>query len=403
MIKISDREKLKPWMGIVLFILVVVFSLTAGNYVQTRFGLMGLVITEASFVVFTLLFCRLRGVKISEVLPVKKISIAEIFGIVLMTAGGYSLATALSGISILLMPKQAALSDELNSFLTGNGSSPVILILVIALLPAVCEEILMRGGFLSCFRSLKKDWLIVLIVAVAFGLFHIYPFRYLGTGCLGAILAYIMVKKNNILLPMLLHFINNSIGVIQGMGAQDSGSVTALLAFNDKATLFASYLMFAIPAPILLMSGAALLNSDARKAKNYVIASTAALVLLFSGVGLSMHASRSAMAEGTLLNWNYAYKVTDDFYNYTNLAECNITLEKDQPYNFDINAAAADTEISFNIYNENDELVFTKKAAGLLSVSEDLKLQPGIYKMEFNAGDEIVGKNFRYKAVVSET
>ena len=44
-----------------------------------------------------------------------------------------------------------------------------------------------------------------------------------------------------------------------------------------------------------------------------------------------------------------------------------------------------------------------KKAAGLLSVSEDLKLQPGIYKMEFNAGDEIVGKNFRYKAVVSET
>ena len=72
MIKISDQEKLKPRMGIVLCIFVLAFTLTAGSFVQTKFGLMGLAITEAAFVIFTLLFCRLRGVKISEVLPVKK-------------------------------------------------------------------------------------------------------------------------------------------------------------------------------------------------------------------------------------------------------------------------------------------------------------------------------------------
>src|SRR5690606_35829883 len=85
---------------------------------------------------------------------------------------------------------------------------------VFAVMPAICEEALHRGFIQSTMRSIRFDWVIVLIMGFIFGVFHLDPVRFLGTAILGAVLSYVMVKTRNIFYPSFLHMINNAIPVI---------------------------------------------------------------------------------------------------------------------------------------------------------------------------------------------
>ena len=69
--KLTNQERLKPWMGIVLFAVVMALFLTAGSYMQTNWGMTGLILTELMFLATAVGFCLIRKVKIKEVFPVK--------------------------------------------------------------------------------------------------------------------------------------------------------------------------------------------------------------------------------------------------------------------------------------------------------------------------------------------
>lgn len=408
--KLSNQKKLKPWMGVVLFVVSLVLLLTIGSYVQMNLGLAGVIITEICLLLIALSFCKIRDVKVSEVLPVKKISVTDVFGVLAMSFGAYFLSLGLNIISLILMPGQVVISDELNGFL-GDTSNVALLFLTTAIFAPICEEVFMRGSFLSCFRGFKKDWHICLIVGITFGLFHIYPFRYAAMTSLGVLLTYLMVKKNNILLPILMHFINNGIAFLQSVRAQQIGastSIESLMAFNDKKMLIASSLINIAIAVIFIAVGVLFVNKDAKKIRTFVVAGSTSALLFVVGASLSAISVNADMHGGMpsnmLLNWNYEYTVREDFYDCINLAECKIGLNEDQTCRFNITASAENTDITFNLYNADNEIVYTNTSNALISISEDLNLAPGDYKLEFNAdADSIVGKNFKYKVIVERS
>ena len=68
-----------------------------------------------------------------------------------------------------LFPQTMNEAAEMSDMLYGTMSLPVM-ILVVALMPAVCEEAIHRGAILAHFRSIKKEWVIVLIMAIFFGI-----------------------------------------------------------------------------------------------------------------------------------------------------------------------------------------------------------------------------------------
>ena len=69
--KISNQERLKPWMGIVLFAVVMALFLTAGAYMQTNWGKLGLLLTEVMFLLLAVGFCLIRKVNIKEMFPIR--------------------------------------------------------------------------------------------------------------------------------------------------------------------------------------------------------------------------------------------------------------------------------------------------------------------------------------------
>ena len=85
----------------------------------------------------------------------------------------------------------------------------IISLISLALIPAVCEEILFRGVIVNALKH-KGYWFAIVLSSIMFSIFHFSPAQLIYPICFGLILAIVYLKTNNIVFPILLHFINNA-------------------------------------------------------------------------------------------------------------------------------------------------------------------------------------------------
>jgi sodium transport system permease protein len=97
-----------------------------------------------------------------------------------------------------------------------HSAPPWQLVLVIALLPAVCEEIAFRGFILSGLRHVGSKWTAIVVSSVFFGLTHGMLQQSLAAGAVGLILGYIAVQSGSLLPGIVFHLTHNSLGVMLG-------------------------------------------------------------------------------------------------------------------------------------------------------------------------------------------
>lgn len=285
----QGNPKLRPWQGVLVQAGFLVLFLTLGAWMQKNWGRIGLATTELMFLVASVIYCLARRVKLKEMFPVKKIHVADFFGTMLMGAAGFLFSLVALGISLLVLPDSTReVATGLNEFLYGGGAGYPILVLLVAFLPGLCEESMERGAVLSHFRSIKKDWVVVLIMGVFFGIMHMSALRFLSTATLGAVLSYIVIKKNNILLSMMLHFTHNFVTLTMSYVASSAlpqGTNVDVSSING-ATALGVYLIMGFAAPVLLVCGMMLLDREHHKASRFAIAGGVSAVMLFAGVGL---------------------------------------------------------------------------------------------------------------------
>ncbi|MFA7081596.1 MAG: type II CAAX endopeptidase family protein [Bacteroidales bacterium] len=83
-------------------------------------------------------------------------------------------------------------------------------IIVLALLPAVLEEVFFRGAMQKTIIQLVRyRFLGILLTSILFSLIHFQPFSSIPRVFLGLFLGYLYVFSKNIFIPILFHFINN--------------------------------------------------------------------------------------------------------------------------------------------------------------------------------------------------
>lgn len=87
-------------------------------------------------------------------------------------------------------------------------------ILLLAIVPAICEELIFRG---IIFQGLKEKFSItssVLLSALLFAFMHQNILQFIYPFILGCILAIVMQKTNNLLYTIIIHFFNNLSSVV---------------------------------------------------------------------------------------------------------------------------------------------------------------------------------------------
>lgn len=95
-------------------------------------------------------------------------------------------------------------------------------IIIIALLPAIGEELFFRVGMQNEFlSSIKNKDIAIILTAIIFSAFHLQFDGFLPRFFLGLILGYLYYWSNSIWLSVLIHFINNALLVVTMYFMQD--------------------------------------------------------------------------------------------------------------------------------------------------------------------------------------
>ncbi len=130
---------------------------------------------------------------------------------------------------------EAFLSTKSISGLLGN-------LFIVAVLPAIGEELLFRGLLQKLIKDLTRNsHLAIWITAALFSALHLQFFGFLPRMLLGALFGYLLEWTGTLWLPIIAHFINNAAGVITffvtGTGLEPDKADAPI--FGDSSFIYA--------------------------------------------------------------------------------------------------------------------------------------------------------------------
>ena len=89
-----------------------------------------------------------------------------------------------------------------------------LIVLVMAAMPAVCEELAFRGFILSGLRHIGSPWRAVVVSAVFFGLNHGILQQSLIASLVGVLLGWLAIWSGSIFTGMTFHLVHNALVVL---------------------------------------------------------------------------------------------------------------------------------------------------------------------------------------------
>ena len=186
----------------------------------------------------SMLFARLLSVRASDVFPwrIPKIGetvyallgllwLQQIFQIYLFFQERIPIPRALKD----LIDPIKQMMEEMFKSLVAAQSIPELafVVLVVAIVPAIVEELLFRGVIQSTFERATTPLRAAMVTGVIFGLFHFNPFAAVPLIGLGCYFGFLRMRSNSIVLAMTAHLLNNGLAVIVSyFGMEDEQLVT---------------------------------------------------------------------------------------------------------------------------------------------------------------------------------
>ena len=113
----------------------------------------------------------------------------------------------MTGSQILILYAIVGLQIRLDGGLIFN-------IILIAIIPALGEELFFRGALQGVMKAWKGAKLAIWITAIIFSAIHLQFYGFVPRMLLGAFFGYLLFWSENIWLPIIAHFVNNVLAVI---------------------------------------------------------------------------------------------------------------------------------------------------------------------------------------------
>jgi membrane protease YdiL (CAAX protease family)/ABC-type transport system involved in multi-copper enzyme maturation permease subunit len=138
-------------------------------------------------------------------------SAPAMLGAVVLAATIVPVSNLLRQLQFMFYPPQA---DELAKTAELLLSGPLTgVLLVFAILPGICEELLFRGFLLAGLRDRLSTISTAILVGIIFGLFHMEIDKIPVHTLLGILLALVVLRGGSIFPAMLIHMANNGLAV----------------------------------------------------------------------------------------------------------------------------------------------------------------------------------------------
>lgn len=225
-----------------VFALTTMLFLYGGSILQVKYGLWGVFSSQMIFLGVPLFVVWYTKKDMKNTYGLQKTKAAGFAGGFFQIIGMFCINLVISTIMVKLFPNSASnISNVFEEIMDGSLAESLF---VIALTPAICEELLFRGVM---FQSMKKKYRIstsIIIVGILFGAYHMSMVKFIPTGLLGAVLCYTAYKTGSIYPAMMMHFINNAISVIISYFPEEIGKVFPF--FYEELTVSDSLILLGV-------------------------------------------------------------------------------------------------------------------------------------------------------------
>lgn len=233
------------WLVVAVTILLVLY---VGSLLQVKYGLAGVFGTQLILLLVPLALVLYTKKDIRQTYGFTRTGAAGVFGGTFLITGLYPINIVLAGGLTQLFPESAGNVETAFSGILGD--SALASLLVIALAPAVCEEMLFRGLILHSLKTRYRVMPAVFITAALFGFYHMSLVKFIPTGLLGLALCYVVWRTGSIYPAMLMHFLNNAYSVIVTYYPEQVGSIFPVFVretytFSDGMLLLGAGLLLA--------------------------------------------------------------------------------------------------------------------------------------------------------------
>ncbi len=156
----------------------------------------------------------LMRVPLTDAFQLRLPSRRGLLGTALLTLGGWSVGLAVGSLHSHFQGARDY-SEELGELLGKNGPLTLgMAVLLVGLLPAVCEEACFRGVVLTGLARSGSRAFAVVGSALAFGLFHVNPYHVAAAATLGLVLGYAAYESRSLLPGVLMHFTSNGLQMV---------------------------------------------------------------------------------------------------------------------------------------------------------------------------------------------
>lgn len=173
------------------------------------------------FLIPAILYIAINKLSIKETLKLNKLYLKDMLLIVVLGFVCQPIMTFFSLVTSFFF------KNEIGAFMTEIVSTQYILLLMlVAVLPAITEEVTIRGVILSGYDNINK-YKAALITGLFFGMLHLDPQQFLYATVLGFILALVVRATKSIFAAAIIHFLINGTSITMQ-------KVLSLIPGNDE-------------------------------------------------------------------------------------------------------------------------------------------------------------------------
>jgi membrane protease YdiL (CAAX protease family) len=154
----------------------------------------------------------------------------------------------LSGLEQWMMDKEKSADNLINSLIVSDTFWTMSLnLLIIALIPAISEEMIFRGVLQKIFtRLFRSGHLAIWVTAFIFSAIHFQFLGFIPRFILGLVFGYLFFWGGSLWLPVISHFVNNAFPVIltYGQGIEIASATPDIPLWKQA---------IALPIPIVII------------------------------------------------------------------------------------------------------------------------------------------------------
>jgi membrane protease YdiL (CAAX protease family) len=202
--------------GLLVFFLIWVLSAfaaitTSDKQVHWNSMILQLVIVGG----IPLAFSWLQRLEFTSVYKWRHVSLSDALLSLLISGCLVVILSAIEDLQAHFIPRVPEVDRKMAEFLTAESPAHFILVLIsMALVPSICEEICFRGYLLDRFSGKDSQALSIVLTSVMFGLFHQDYSRFLTTTLAGVLLAWLVIRTGSLCTAIIVHFGVNAWGII---------------------------------------------------------------------------------------------------------------------------------------------------------------------------------------------